>query len=131
MSFFCGNIDVRTLSPLVLAFIGDGVYEQYVREWIVSAGNAPIGDINQKKQALVSARFQAGLMENLLPLLSEEETAVYKRGRNAKTGSIPKNGDHSSYHSATGFEALIGYLHIVGRKSRIEELLCDRLNRKI
>jgi len=115
--------DIKTLSPLTLAFIGDGVYEMYIREKLVSKGNAPMSKINPEKQRLASAKFQSSLIEKLLPSLTEQEISVFKRGRNAKVSNIPKNGDHESYHNATGFEALIGYLYLSDEHERMLELL--------
>ena len=117
------NIDTKLLSPLSLAFIGDAVYELYVRTFILSGGNTQMSKANIKKQQLVSAKYQALLIEKLIPLLTEDEIAVYKRGRNAKVSNIPKNAQISDYHSATGFEALIGYLYLQHNMPRIEELL--------
>jgi len=117
------NIDTKLLSPLSLAFIGDAVYELYVRTFILSGGNTQMSKANIKKQQLVSAKYQSLLIEKLIPLLTEDEIAVYKRGRNAKVSNIPKNAQISDYHSATGFEALIGYLYLQHNIPRIEELL--------
>ena len=117
------NSDIKTLSPLTLAFIGDGVYEMYIRERLVSNGSAPMSKINTEKQKLASAVFQSELIKRLLPSLTGPELSVFKRGRNAKVSNIPKNGDHESYHNATGFEALIGYLYLSNEQKRMLELL--------
>lgn len=110
-------------SPLVLAYIGDAVYEAYIRCSIVSAGNMPVHKLHKAATGFVKAKAQSDLMEKILPLLTEEETAVFKRGRNAKSATSPKNADIVDYRRATGFEALIGYLYIAGKKDRLIELL--------
>ncbi len=113
----------NTYSPLVLAYIGDAVYEAYIRCSIVSTGNMPVHKLHKTSTGYVKAKAQSELMEHLLPLLTDEETAVFKRGRNAKSATSPKNADIVDYRRATGFEALIGYLYIAGKKQRIVELL--------
>ncbi len=113
----------NTYSPLVLAYIGDAVYETYVRCSIVSTGNMPVHKLHKASTGYVKAKAQSDLMEKMLPLLTEEETAVFKRGRNAKSATSPKHADIVDYRRATGFEALIGYLYISDRKDRIVELL--------
>ena len=110
------NVDVRTVSPLALAFIGDGVYEMMVRERLVCLANRPPRELHREAVKLVRAEAQAAAMEVLLPLLTEKEEAVYKRGRNAHTA---RGG--ADYHRATGFEAVWGYLHLAGYEQRWEE----------
>ena len=110
-------------SPLVLAYIGDAVYEAYVRCSIVSTGNMPVHKLHKAATGFVKAKAQSDLMEKILPLLTEKETAVFKRGRNAKSATSPKNADIVDYRRATGFEALVGYLYIAGKKDRLIELL--------
>ena len=111
------NIDIRTLSPLALAFVGDGVYGLMVRERLVSQANRPNSQLHRASVEQVRAEAQAAAMQVLLPLLTEEETAVYKRGRNAHT--TRNSGD---YHQATGLESLFGYLCLSGDISRIRQL---------
>ena len=111
------DVKVRTLSPLALAVVGDGVYELMVRERLVSAANRPNGELHKAAVAQVRAEAQADAVRRLLPLLTEEETAVYKRGRNAHTA---RNSD--AYHQATGLEALFGYLYLSGEIGRIRQL---------
>jgi len=110
------------LSPLTLAFVGDGVYDLLVREYLTAQANRPVGELNNRKIALVRCGAQAAGARALLPHLSEKEEAVYKRGRNADPGSIPKNASHADYHSATGLEALFGYLYLDGQAERVREL---------
>ncbi len=109
-------------SPLTLAFIGDGVYDLLVRDYLVRQANRPVGELNKRKVALVNCESQAAFAKSLIPKLREREQAVYKRGRNAAPKCTPKHGTVADYHSATGLEALFGYLHINGEQDRIKEL---------
>ncbi len=111
------KVDPRTLSPLTLAFVGDGVFELLVRERLVCEGNRPTGALHKRSVAMVRAEAQAEAIDRLLPLLTEEETAVYRRGRNAHTA---RNSEE--YHKATGLEALFGYLYLQGEIQRIQGL---------
>ncbi len=111
------EVDVRTLSPLTLAFVGDGVYSLMVREKLASEANRPNGALHNMAVHQVRAEAQAAAMERLLPLLCEEEEAVYKRGRNAHTA---RSGN--DYHKATGLEALFGFLYLAGRIDRVRVL---------
>ncbi len=111
------EVDVRTVSPLALAFVGDGVYEMLVRERLVCLANRPPRELHREAVKLVRAEAQAEAMERLMPLLTEKETAVYKRGRNAHTA---RNSD--DYHRATGLETLFGYLYLNGEIDRVREL---------
>lgn len=109
-------------SPLTLAFVGDGVYDLLVREYLVRQANRPVGELNKVKVAMVNCRSQAQFAAKLMPHLTDKETAVYKRGRNAAPKSTAKNGTVAEYHSATGLECLFGYLHLNGERERVEEL---------
>ncbi|MBR1481723.1 MAG: ribonuclease III [Ruminococcus sp.] len=113
-------------SPLTLAFIGDGVYDLLVRDYLVRQANRPVGELNQRKVTLVKCESQAAFARLLQPVLTERETAVYKRGRNAAPKCTPKHGSVADYHSATGLEALFGYLHLNGEQERIR-LLFDMI----
>lgn len=115
--------DPKLLSPLALAFVGDGVYDLFVREKLVCEANRPVKKLNEEKVAIVRCSSQARLVEKLMPILTEEELDVLKRGRNAHTQHIPKNATSADYHSATALEALLGYLYLAGRIERIRELL--------
>ena len=116
--------EVRQLNPLVLAFIGDGVYEVFIRSYIIDRNrNMPVHKLHIKTISYVRAHEQINFMNQLTELLNEEELSIYKRGRNAKSGTIPKNADVREYRNATGFEALIGYLYLIDDKERLEELL--------
>lgn len=112
-----GEVDVRTLSPLTLAFVGDGVYELMVREQLACRANRPNGELHRRSVETVCATAQAAAADRLLPLLSEGEAAVYRRGRNAHTSR-----NDSDYHKATGLEALFGYLYLTGNIARVREL---------
>ena len=115
--------DPKLLSPLALAFVGDGVYDLFVRERLVCEANRPVKKLNEEKVSIVRCSSQAKLVEKLMPILTEEELDVLKRGRNAHTQHIQKNATSADYHSATALEALLGYLYLAGRIERIRELL--------
>lgn len=119
------NIDcnVEDMNPLTLAFIGDAVFDLFVRELLVTTSSAKVRDLNNRKVNIVCCRAQAQLANKIIPELSEQEKAIYKRGRNAHISSCPKNSNISDYHSATGLEALIGYLYLEGNFNRIREIL--------
>lgn len=122
LGFALKGQDIRTYSPLVLAFIGDGVYDLIVRTIIVERGNTHANVLHKRCSQLVKADAQAKMMEIVMPILTEEEVAVYKRGRNAKTGSKSRSASLADYRRATGFEALIGYLYLEHRMDRILEI---------
>ena len=111
----------RQYSPLNLAFLGDSVYETMIRETMLRDGNIPVRKLHEKKIRLVCAEFQARAFEMLLPLLSEEELSIAKRGRNAES-IPPKHADPFDYRKATGLEALFGYLYLIGNRKRLEDL---------
>ena len=102
--------DVREYSALTLAYIGDAVYEIIIRSYIVGKGNAPVERLHKRSSRLVKAETQANLIMAIEDQLTEEEHAVYKRGRNAKSYTMAKNATMSDYRKATGCEALVGYL---------------------
>ena len=116
MRFVDKKVNPKQLSPLNLAFIGDCVYEMLVRETLVT-------DANRVK--FVSAKAQTAAFEKIKDILTEEEIAVYKRGRNAKVGHSPKSATEGEYHCATGVEALFGYLYLTERLDRIKELFSE------
>ena len=116
--------DIRTYSPLALAYIGDGVYELFVRTKVIEEHeNMPANKLHKKTVQYVKAHAQADSIDAMLPHLTEDETAVYKRGRNAKSNTTPKNADMADYRKATGFEALIGFLYLSGENERLNELM--------
>lgn len=123
-SFFeITNKDIRSFSPLTLAYIGDAVYEIVIRTIIVEKGNAPVNKLHHKASSLVKAVAQKEALEAILPMLTEEEEAVYKRGRNAKSYTSAKNASVIDYRIATGFEALMGFLYLMGKNERMLELV--------
>ena len=115
--------DLRTYSPLTLAYIGDGVYELVIRTILVKKANCPVNRLHKKASSLVKASAQSGMMEILEPLLTEEEKSVYRRGRNAHSATMAKHATMADYRRATGFEALMGYLYLKEDFSRILELV--------
>lgn len=115
--------DLRTYSPLTLAYIGDAVYELLVRSFLVCGGNAPVNELNRRASSYERATRQAKVAGAILEELSEEETTVYRRGRNAHSATRAKNAAMGDYRRATGLEALVGYLYLTGRLSRAAELL--------
>ncbi len=123
--------DIRQLSPLTLAYIGDGIYDIIIRTMIVEKGNAPVNKLHNTVSGFVKAQTQMEMITKLEERLTEEEHDIYKRGRNAKSYTSAKNASKSDYRMATGFEALIGYLYLKGDMDRIMELvkegisLCD------
>lgn len=121
--FHLQNSDLRTYSPLVLAYIGDGVYDLVIRTILVRRGNCPVNKLHKKASSLVKAGAQSAMMERLEPVLTEEELSIYKRGRNAHSPTMAKHATVSDYRRATGFEALIGYLYLKEDFSRITELV--------
>lgn len=109
---------------LVLAYIGDAVYEVYVRTRIIlEHSDMPPHKLHKESIKHVKAHAQSNAIKVIEPLLSEEEEAVYKRGRNSKSATVPKNADVSDYRRSTGLEALFGYLYIKGETKRLEELM--------
>ncbi len=113
---------LRTLSNLALAHMGDAVYELLVRAWICTHGGVTSRGLHHETVGYVSAPAQARAAEKLLPLLTEEEALIYKRGRNAKVNKVPQHADAAEYHSATGLECLFGWLYLSDRQNRIAEL---------
>lgn len=114
--------DVASLSPLNLAFIGDTVFDLLVRSELVCEANRPVNALHKLASSRVCAKAQAQAMGIIMPMLTEDELAVFKRGRNAHTGGIPKNQSSADYHYATGLECLFGWLYLKGRAERINEL---------
>ena len=117
------DVDAGTYSPLVLAYIGDAVYELIVRTRVINHGSVQVNKMHKKSSALVNAGTQAELIRLLLEELTEEEMAVYKRGRNAKSVTTAKHATVVDYRTATGFEALCGYLYLSGRLERLITLI--------
>ena len=121
--FALPDVDIRTYSPLALAYIGDGVFDIIIRTIIVGQGNSGSHDLHVQVSKYVNAGAQASMIEFLMLHLDEEELTIYRRGRNAKSATVAKNASIQDYRKATGFEALIGYLYLGARMDRIIELL--------
>ena len=115
-------LSLNEYSTSALAYLGDSVLEVCVREALVKAGLSTSARLNSKALEFVTAPKQAEAMKNILPLLTEEEDAVFKRGRNLGHTNTPKSATVAQYRSATGMETLFGYLHLKGDKARIGEL---------
>ena len=125
MDYFQINMDRESLlqmSTLGLAHLGDGVFELMVRSWLCLHGKARVKDLHRATVSYVSAAAQAAAAEQILPLLTGEEADVYRRGRNAAPHSIPRAATRAQYQSATGLEALFGWLYLQGRTGRLNEL---------
>lgn len=117
------DTDIRTYSPLTLAYIGDAIYELVIRTILVEKGNTQVNKLHQRASKLVKASAQSEIIEKLKPYLTEEEMGIFKRGRNAKSFTMAKNASMSDYRRATGFEALMGYLYLTEQWDRILELI--------
>ena len=113
---------IRGISSIGLAHMGDAVYELLVRTWLCAHGKATGKGLHRATVALVCAPKQAELAQRILPLLTEEELAVFRRGRNANVHSIPAHASRAQYQQATALEALLGWLHLSGRHDRVEQL---------
>ena len=114
--------EVNEISSLGLAHIGDAVYEILVRTYLITSGSTTGAHLHKDTTSLVNAGAQAEAADRILPLLSEEETGFYRRGRNADVHNIPKNATHAQYSRATGLEALFGAMYLLGRQDRLREL---------
>lgn len=123
------DIDVKQLNALALAYMGDAVYEQAVREHLLRSGRVRPNVLHREATRYVSAKAQASVLKEMLQsgFLSEEELAIMRRGRNAKSGSVPKNTDVGTYNHSSGFEAVLGYLYILKRMDRVEEFICESI----
>lgn len=117
------DTDIRTYSPLTLAYIGDAIYELVIRTILVEKGNTQVNKLHQRASKLVKASAQSEIVEKLKPYLTEEEMGISKRGRNAKSFTMAKNASMSDYRRATGFEALMGHLYLTEKWDRMLELI--------
>lgn len=118
-----GEINITDYSPLTLAYIGDGIYEIVVRTVIVDEANRQVNKIHKAASNLVKAETQAKMIHLIMDDLTEEEVRIYKRGRNAKAVTRAKNASMSDYRTATGFEALMGWLYLTGQSERMMQLI--------
>ena len=128
-----GNLkpsDVKQLNSLALAYMGDAVFEQVVREHLILAGRVRPNILHKEATSYVSAKAQAMVVREMIDkeFLSEDEQAILRRGRNAKSGSVPKNTDVITYHHSTAFEAVIGSLYLSGQTERLHEVLDFSIN---
>jgi len=114
--------DPGALSPLTLAFVGDTVFDLLVRGLLVCEANRPVKDLHRAASEKVCASSQAYYIKNLLPQLTEQESEIFRRGRNANPSGHPKNQSAGDYHYATGFECLLGWLYLRGDEERIKEI---------
>lgn len=121
--FACEEQDVRAYSPLTLAYIGDAIYDLVIRSVVVERGNRAANDLHKRTTRYVKAEAQAKMIMALAEELTEEEEAVYKRGRNAKSYTSAKNATIGDYRKATGFEALMGFLYLTEQTDRMLYLI--------
>jgi len=115
------DVDVRQYSPLSLAYIGDSIYDVMVKFYLVSLGNRSVNQFHKLSKGYVKASEQAAILERIRPILSEEELKIVKRGRNAKSQTMPKNATRKDYQMATAFECLLGYLLLNKEYQRLME----------
>ena len=116
--------EIRAISSIGLAHLGDGVYELLVRAWLCAHGGATGRGMHRSAVRLVCAESQAEKAERIKPLLTEEETAVFRRGRNAQVHTVPHHASRAQYGEATALEALLGWLYLQGKTERINQLFC-------
>ena len=118
--------DIKSMQPLALAFLGDAVYEIYIRKYVMAKGYRTINSMHKEAIRFVRAKSQCTAVKRILPELPEEEASVVRRGRNANPHTVPKNAEVEDYRYATALESLFGYLELTGQKERLEELM-DRV----
>lgn len=121
--FDCKEVDIKEYSPLTLAYIGDGIYDVIIRTVVVERGNRAANKLHKMATKYVNAGTQAAMIDALQDCLTEEEAAIYKRGRNAKSYTTAKNASVMDYRKATGLEALVGYLYLQDEMGRAIELV--------
>ena len=121
--FDCKEVDIREYSPLTLAYLGDAVYDVVIRTVVVQRGNRSANQLHKMATKYVNAGTQAAIADILQESLTQEEMAVYKRGRNAKSYTTAKNASITDYRKATGLEALVGYLYLQDEMERVIDLL--------
>ena len=117
------RLEARQFNPVVLAFLGDAVYSLYVRNRLVTSGEGKPSEFQRAAANLVSARGQSAFLDRVLPLLREEESDIFRRGKNAKKATKSKSASSLEYNRSTGLEAVLGYLYLTGNEARIRELL--------
>nr|WP_317358120.1 ribonuclease III domain-containing protein [uncultured Tyzzerella sp.] len=122
------KIDIRQYSPLALAYMGDCIFDLCVRTYLLKQANMPANKLHQKAKAVVNATSQSKMYKELIDIVTEEERAILKRGRNASSNTRAKNATMIDYKNATGLEALFGYLYLKGDQERINQLFKICLN---
>ncbi|MBQ1326545.1 MAG: hypothetical protein IIY49_00755 [Eubacterium sp.] len=122
------SLDPGLYSPLTLAYLGDSVFDLYIKSHFVKASNKQVEKYHKEVIKVVNARHQARFMDTYMDLFTEEEVAIFKRGRNASVHTKAKNASMAQYKKATGFEALVGYLYLKGDKERLQWLIDLMLN---
>lgn len=127
--FACKEVDVRAYSPLTLAYIGDAVYDLVIRTVVVERANRAANELHKRAVKFVQAGTQAAMVTALQDILTEDELAVFKRGRNAKSNTSAKNASITDYRKATGFEALIGFLYLTDQTDRLLYLVKEGIER--
>ena len=127
--FDCKEADLRTYSPLTLAYIGDAIYDLVIRTIVVERANKSANNLHKTTVTYVNARVQAKMIDALESELTEEEIAIYRRGRNAKSYTAAKNASIIEYRKATGLEALCGYLYLNGQQERMLDLIHEAITR--
>lgn len=115
--------DIRTISPLKLAYLGDAVFEIIIRTLVLDTTGGPVKKLHRKTSSLVNAAAQSAMIMAMLPELTEQEEAVFRRGRNAKTSTMSRHADIQDYRNATGLEAMYGYLYLTDQMERAVSLL--------
>ncbi len=123
------SVDIRTIAPLTLAYIGDSVMDLFVRTYWATSTNGQVSKLNARAIKVVKASAQAEILHMLDEILTDEERDVVRRGRNAKSATMPKNADVTDYRLATGLEALLGYLFVSGNTKRLCELFETAVNK--
>lgn len=113
---------IRMMNPLTLAYIGDTIYDLLVRSYLVMTKDIKVNDLHHEAINFVSAGAQAHTLEDIYDRLTDEEKAIVRRGRNAKSATVPKNADIGEYRYATGFEALLGFLYLTEQQKRLLEI---------
>lgn len=123
MEEYIDKIDIQNTSMQTLAFIGDAIYNVYIRTYLASKSNMQTGKLHKQSISYVSARAQSKIVESIYDTLSSEEQEIFKRGRNTNIPTVSKNVDVISYKKATGYEALLGYLYITKNTERLEQVI--------
>ena len=127
MEEYIDNIDIQTVSAQTLAFIGDAVYNVYIRTYLTSKSTAKAGLLHNQSIKYVSAKGQSETIDKIMDMLTEEEVSVYKRGRNTNISTVSKHVYVVEYKKATGFECLIGYLYVTRQKERLDEIVKESI----